>query len=166
MNKIQKLSKAMERDSIGPKEALEQGLSIYSAEPDYSSLEVLVKSILYAMFKKLSVYTAIMGEAIPDNPEAILDGATYKGFDVRSLELKDGNRAVVVITDQKKLKEVPPTPFLEVALDELMGYTVELNVDGMLINPGPDNYYLPMEMVKGFLEQWEMAKKLAKKNSL
>ena len=164
MNKIQKLSKAMDRDSISAKEALEQGLAFYSAEPDYDCLEVLVKSILFAMFKKQSVYTAIMGEGIPDDPKEILNGATYSGFDVRSLELTDGNRSIVAFTKQELLKNVPPTPFLEVALDELMGYTAELNVDGLLLNPGPDNYYLPMAMVKGLLEQWEMARKLAAKS--
>jgi len=163
MNKKQKLSKAMERESINGKEALELSLALYSAEPDYSSLEVLVKAVLYGMFKKTPVYTAIMGDTIPNNPEEIAQGATYTGFDIRSLELQDGNSAVVVLTSQDKLKEVPPTPFMEVALDELMAYTSEMNVDGMLFNPGPDNYYFPMEMVKGFLEQWEMAKKLIAK---
>ena len=163
MNKKQKLVKAMEHESISGKEALENSLELYSAEPDYSSLEVLVKAVLYAMFKKQIVYTAIMGDEIPDNPELIAQGATYKGFDLRALALNDGKQAVVALTGQDKLQSVPSTPFLEVALDELMAYTAELNVDGLLFNPGPNNYYLPMEMVKGYLEQWEMAKKLMAK---
>ncbi len=163
MNKKQKLTKGMEHESLNPREALEGALSLYSAEPDYGSLEVLMKAMLYSMFKKMTVYTAILGEDIPDNPAAIPNGATYKGFDIRSLDLQDGTCAVVALTNQELLKNVPPTPFLEVALDELMAYASEMNVDGLLLNPGPDNYYFPMEMVKGFLEQWEMAKKLLNK---
>lgn len=163
MNKKQKLTKGMEHESLSPRDALEGALALYSAEPDFSSLEVLMKAMLYGMFKKMKVYTAIMGEDIPDNPEAIANGSTYNGFDIRSLDLQDGTSAVVALTGQEQLKNVPPTPFLEVALDELMAYTSEMNVDGLLVNPGPDNYYFPMEMVKGFLDQWEMAKKLMNK---
>lgn len=160
MNKKQKLIKSMEHESISPKVALETALEIYSGEPDYNSLEALVKALMYAMLKKGEVYTAITGEEIPDNPKDILTGVNYNGFELRTLELKDGRQVVVALTSQEKLKDVPPTAFLEVPLVELMAYTAELEVDGLFINPGPANYYIPMEMLKGYLEQWETIQKL------
>ena len=160
MNKKQKLVKAMEHESISAKEALESALDLYSAEPDNSSQEALFKAIIYMMLKKGEVYTAIMGEKIPENPSDIVNGAHYSGFDLRALDLQDGRRVAVAITGSDKLKEVPPTAFLEASLAELMAYIAEQEVDGLLINPGPNNYFMPMALVKACLEQWEMIQKL------
>lgn len=163
MNKKQKLIKAMEHESIDTNYALESALALYSAEPDAGSQEALFKAIIYMMLKQGKVYTAIMGQNIPENPDDILTGVSYSGFDLRAMELNDGCKVAVAITGSDKLKEVPPTAFFEAPLSELMGYIAEQEIDGLLINPGPDNYFMPMALVKGCLEQWELLQKLMHK---
>lgn len=164
MNKKQKLIKSMEHESISTKDALEAAIAFYNKEPDYSSQEALFKAVLYTMLKQGQVYTAIMGETIPEDPADIMTDATYSGIDLRALELNDGRKVAVAITGSDKLKEVPPTAFLEAPLAELMAYVAEQEIDGLLVNPGPDNYFMPMDLVKAYLEQWEMIQKLMQKH--
>lgn len=159
MNKKQKLIKAMEHESISAKEALETAIDMYTASPELGYQEVVFKAVIYALVMEGKVYTAITGKDIPETPNDVVPGATYDSFELRALQMEDGAQMAVALTDNSNMDQIPNTAFAELELEELMDYIEDTELDGLLLNPGPKNFFMPMSLVRGLVQQWRMIKK-------
>jgi len=159
MNKGRKLLQDMQQERISPKEAVESCLELVNSVQTQASLELLVNSLLYAMLKGELVYAAIHEDGPISAANIIVPKQKNAKFYLQTAGLPNGLKVIVLFTGPERLKMVANTRYLEIGLDELFAYVADLNVDGLLLNPGPHNYYVPLEIVKALLEQWYEANK-------
>jgi len=170
MNKVRKLMQEMEQERISPKEAVDTCLELVNKDQRQANLELLVNSLFYAMVKSTMVYAAIHEDGPVSAAELIVPKQKDQTFYLQTVGLPNGIKVIVLCTGPEYLKLVANTRYLELGIDELFAYVADLEVDGLLLNPGPNNYFVPMDIVKALLEHWyeqhQQLEKEAKKNKV
>lgn len=154
MRKKRDLLQEMQQGKISPKEAVDACLELVNANQRQANLELLVNSLFYAMLEGTLVYAAIHEDGPVSAADLIVPKQKDETFYLQTVGLPNGYKVIVLCTGPEYLKLVANTRYLEIGLDELFAYVVDLNVDGLLLNPGPNNYFVPMEIVRALLEQW------------
>lgn len=168
MDKGRKLLEEMQQGKLTPKEAIDSCLELVNADPREANLEVLVNSLFYAMIESSLLYAAIHEDGPISAAKLIVPKTPDATFYLQTVGMPNGYKVIVIFTGPDNLKLVQNTRYLEIPADELFAYICDLEVDGILLNPGPSNYFVPMEIVKALLEQWyeyhKLLEKEAKKN--
>ena len=164
MDRGRKLMREMEHESISPKEAIDTCLELVNKEQSQYHLELLVNALFYAMVKGELVYAAIHEDGPVTAANLIRPREKDQTFYLQTVNMPNGIKVIVVCTGPEYLKLVDETRYLQIGLDELVAYIIDLNVDGLLLNPGPLNYYVPLDIVRALLEHWyEYHKRMEKK---
>ena len=75
------------------------------------------------------------------------------GFNIEALKLEDGEHAMVAMTTPERVNSLPAAYF-SMPLETLMRYTLNQEVVGLFINPGSQNFMIPMEMLKAIVDSF------------
>lgn len=165
MDKGRKLLQDMQQGRLSPKEAIDSCLELVNADPREANLEILVNSLFYAMIEGELLYAAIHEDGPISAAKLIVPKTLDATFYMQTVVMPNGYKVIVIFTGPESLKLVKQTRYLEIGADELFAYIADLEVEGILLNPGPNNYFVPMDIIKALLEQWVEYHRLLEKEA-
>lgn len=135
---------------IDPMLQLEQCIENFSQITTEENLNYIFQALQYCVYKNVMVDTMVNASAM-----AVANNSQTNagGFNIEALKLEDGEHAMVAMTTPERVNSLPAAYF-SMPLETLMRYTLNQEVVGLFINPGSQNFMIPMEMLKAIVDSF------------
>lgn len=135
---------------IDPMLQLEQCIDNFSQLTTEENLNCIFQALQYCVYKNVMVDTMVNASAmaVANNSQA-----NAGGFNIEMLKLEDGEHSIVAMTTPERVNSMPAAYF-SMPLETLMRYTLNQEVIGLFINPGSQNFMIPMDMLKAIVDSF------------
>ncbi len=138
---------------VDPMLQLEDCIDSFSQVTNERNLEFIFQALQYCVYKDACVDTMVNASAFAVAGQS---QANAGGFNIETLKLDDGEKALVAMTSPERVNALPAAYFT-MPFEDLLRYTLHQDVIGLFINPGSQNFMLPKDMIETILQSFNKA---------